>query len=154
MHQSWTQADSPQWCSANLVPATFKVLLREISRHLPENLVPIVFARGLQDSVACAYVVHEEIAPGMNRLGTECRWNRKSSPVDLCSRRCSPQRLDMARDTADLFHQGETSLRGDAGGKLCIARGRLGSANEAGEVVDVGKAVRPRRVIRLGARVA
>ena len=58
MHQSRTQANSPQRRGANLVSAALKVLLRQISGHLLEDSASIVLRRGLEDAVTCAYVVH------------------------------------------------------------------------------------------------
>src|ERR1043166_2496307 len=61
MHQTRAQSDSPQRSSTNLVPAALEVLFREITGHLLEDLVSIVLARGLQDSVPGAHIVHQEI---------------------------------------------------------------------------------------------
>lgn len=60
----------------------------------------------------------------------------------------------MANRAADFVEQGETLHGSVTAGERRIARGRLSGANEAGEVVDIGKAVRPRLVIRFGDGVA
>jgi hypothetical protein len=83
---------------ANLIPAALEVLFRKISGHLLEDLVSIVLASGLQDSVAGTYVVHQETSVRVQREG---RWNRKRAAVDFCSYRSRGQCLDVASRTAD-----------------------------------------------------
>src|SRR5271166_3454284 len=79
MHQSWPQTDSPQRSRAYLVPAALKILFREIAGHLLEDSVPVVLASGLQDSVAGAHVVHEEVAVRMQGDGAERGRNREGA---------------------------------------------------------------------------
>ena len=63
------------------------------------------------------------------------------------SRHTEAQMIAALKQLVPLLRRGRT-------GELRIARGRLGGANEASEVVDVGETVRPGRVVRLGRRVA
>src|SRR4029077_5832145 len=131
MHQSWAQSDSPQRSGTDLVPTTLKILLRQIPGHFSEDLVAIVLAGGLQDSVARAHVVHQEIAVGIKGHGAEGRWNREGAAVDLGSRGSGGHCLDVTRCTPDLLEQGEAFLRSGAARELCIARGGFRGANEA-----------------------
>ena len=103
MHQSRAQADSPQRSGAYFVPAALKILFREIPGHLLEDLVTIVLPRRLQDSVAGAHVVHQEIAIRVQCEGPERGWNRKRATVDFCSCRSGGQCLDVASRTANFF---------------------------------------------------
>src|ERR1700747_384922 len=109
MHQSWTQADSPQGSRAHLVAAAFKILFREIPGHALEDLMTIVLASSLQYSVAGAYVVHQEVSIGMQCQGSERRRNAKCTTVDLCSRRSCSQRLDVTSRTANFVKKFEAS---------------------------------------------
>src|ERR1700747_1872420 len=77
MHQSRTQTNSPQGSGTYLISAALEVLFRKISGHLLEDLVSIVLASGLQDSVAGSYVVHQEISIRMQCEGSERGWDRK-----------------------------------------------------------------------------
>src|SRR5690348_7407560 len=116
--------------------------------------MPIVLARGLQDSVAGSHIVHQEIAVWVKGDGAERGGNRKRAAIDLCSRWSGGYCFDVADRTTDFAEQAEAPFCVRAVGELRIARRRLGSANEAGEVVSVGKAVRPRCVIGLRGDVA
>src|SRR5438309_2316932 len=102
VHQTRTQADSPQGSGANLVAAALKVLFGEVIRHLTEDLATVVFGHGLQDSVAGADVVHEEIAVGIRGDGAKSGGNRVSSTVDLCSGRSAGEGWDMTDGAPDL----------------------------------------------------
>src|SRR3989440_9479879 len=101
VHQARTQADSPQGSGANLVAAALEVLFGEIIRHLTEDLATIVFGHGLQDSIAGADVVHEEIAVRIRGDGAERGWNCVSSAVDLCTGRSAGEGWDMADGASD-----------------------------------------------------
>lgn len=131
MHQSRTQADSPERSGTNFVPAALEILLGEIRGHLLEDLVSIVLASGLQDSVAGAHVVHQEIAVRVKGNGAERGGNRKRSTINFCSRGRTRQCFDVARCTADFVEQAEALLCSRAASELRISRGRLGSANKA-----------------------
>src|ERR1700720_1582605 len=154
MHQSWAQSDSPQRSGADFVPTTLKILLRQVPRHFSKDLVTIVLAGGLQDSVARAHVVHQEIAVRIKGHGAEGRWNREGAAVDLGSRGSGGHCLDVTRCTTDLLKQSEAFLRSRAAGELCIAGGSFRGANEAGEAINVGEAVGSGLVIWLRSTVA
>src|SRR5258708_34028170 len=81
VHQARTQADSPQGSGANLVAAALEVLFGEIIRHLAEDLATVVFGHGLQDSVAGAGIVHEEIAVGRRGGGAARGGDRAWAPA-------------------------------------------------------------------------
>src|SRR6202030_4017949 len=90
----------------------------------------------------------------MKRDRPERAWNRKRSTVDLRSRGSSGQCFDVASRTTDLDKQAYALLCGCAVRELGITRGRFRGANKPREVINVGEAVRSRRVIRLRNRVA
>src|SRR3977135_4164217 len=113
-----------------------------------------MLARALQDTVSGAHIVHQEIAVWVPSDGAWSSGNGKRATIDLCSRGRSGQRFNMTGSTTDFLEQAQALVRSRTAGKRRIARGRLGRANEAGEVVHVGKAVRPGRVIRLADGVA
>lgn len=142
VHQSRSQADSPQRSGAYLVAGALEILFREIVGHLLEDLVTVVFASGLQDSVASVDVVHEEVAPRMKGDGAERGWNAESAAIDLGSRGSGGQCCDMAGHATDLLKKSEAFLRSCAAGELSIAGGRFRRANEAGEMIDMLEAVR------------
>src|ERR1700730_4447408 len=154
MHQSRTQADSPQRRGADLVAAALKILFREVAGHLLEDAVTVMLANGLQDSVAGAHVVHEEISERMQGDGAKCGRNRERATVDFCSCGSGGQCFDVASRTADLVEQRVALLCSRAAGKLRVASGSFAGAYEAGEAIDVGKAVCAGLVIRLCGSVA
>jgi len=67
----------------------------------------VVLARGLQDSVSGADVVHQEIAIGMQGDGSERGRNGVSAAIDFGSGGGGGERLYVARGAAHLFEQGE-----------------------------------------------
>src|SRR4030095_13498847 len=127
MHQARTQADSPERSGAYLIPAALEILFRKVPGHLLEDLMSIVLARSLQDSVAGAHIVHQEIAVRVQGDGAERGGNRKRSAIDLCSRGSGGKCFGMADCTADFAKQAEALFCFRAVGDLRIARPRLGS---------------------------
>src|SRR6266853_4884284 len=77
VHQSRTQADSPQRGGAYFVPTALEVLFRKIPRHHLKNFVPVVLPGRLQDSVAGTDVMHQEISIRMKSDGPKRGWNRE-----------------------------------------------------------------------------
>src|SRR3984957_20388341 len=98
--------------------------------------------------------MHQEITIRVQGDRAQRSGNGKRAAINLCSRGRSGQRFNMTGSTTDLLEQAQALIRSRTAGERRIARGRLGSSNEASEVVDVGKAVRSGRVIRLRHRVA
>ena len=87
MHQSWTQADAPQRSGANLVTTALKILFSKVTGHSLEDLVTVVFARGLQDTVAGAHIVHQEIAIRVQGDRAQRGGNGKRAAINFCSQR-------------------------------------------------------------------
>src|SRR5580692_9128052 len=149
MHQSRTQTDSPQRCSADLVAAAFEVLLRQITRHHLKNLLAVVLRNRLQNSVARANVMHQEVSVRMKCDRAECGRNRERSTIDFRSSWSGRHVLGVASLAPDLLEQLQASVRRSGARDLSIARGRFRSSHKPGEVVNVGEAVWPRGVVRL-----
>lgn len=114
----------------------------------------VVLARGLQDSVAGADVVHEEISVGMQGDGSKRGRNCVRATIDFGSGGSSGERFDVASRATDLVEKRQAFLCRCAAVELRVARGRFAGANEAREVIDIGKSIGPGRVVRLRDGVA
>src|SRR5712664_998720 len=97
VHQAGAQADSPQRGGADFVAAALKILFREVRGHRLEDAMAVVLARGLQDAVAGADVVHQEISVRMQSNGSERGRNCVRAAIDFSSGGGGGERFDVAR---------------------------------------------------------
>src|SRR5438445_4605265 len=85
MHQPGMHTHAPKRRGADFVGCAFVCGYREIS---PADLVhplAVVFSHGLNNAVACAHVVKQEVAVGMKLLPPESIGNGEGATVDLCA---------------------------------------------------------------------
>ena len=113
-----------------------------------------MLGHGLDNAVAGADVVKQEIAVGMKLLICHGSRNGECASVQLCACSRSGQGLNVALVAANFAEELFALARFGSGSELGIARRSFGGANEARKVIDVGKPVGARLVIRFLNRVA
>src|SRR5216683_5095145 len=130
-------ADTPERSGTDFVGGVVEFGNGEVFPSDLVHLFAVMLGHGLNDAVAGANIVKQEVAVGMKLLSTEGGRNGEGAAVEVRAGRSGRECLNVAGIAAHFVEQlraqsGFGSLR-----SLGVARGRFGGAQETREVIDV-----------------
>src|SRR5260370_31068767 len=103
MHEARVQADTPERSRADFVRRVVVFGDREVFPGDPVHVFAVMLGHGLDDAVAGAHIVEEEVAVGMKLLFTERRRDSESAAIDFCAGGGSPNGLPRAKIPTHFF---------------------------------------------------
>src|SRR2546429_9290859 len=127
--------------------ATTEIYTLSLHDALPIHFLAVVLGHGLDNSIARADIVKQEISVGMKLFVRQGGRNGESAAVQRRARGGGGQRLDVTLLAAHFCEQLGAFPGLGGRSKLRVACGSLSGTDEAGEMIDVGEAVGPRLVI-------
>ena len=101
VHQTRVQADTPERSSADFIGGTVESGNGEIFPGDPVHVLAVMLGHRLDDAVASADVVEQEVAVRMKLLFTECGGDGRRAAVDAGACGSSGQGLNVAGNTAN-----------------------------------------------------
>src|SRR6266702_3670306 len=154
VHETRMHADTPERSGADFVGGVVKFGNGEVFPGDLVHLFAVMLGHGLNDAVAGANIVKQEVAVGMKLLSAEGGRDGEGAAIEVCAGGSGRKRLNVAGITAHFVEylraqSGFGSLR-----NLGVARGSFRGTDEAREVVDIGVTVGADLVIRFRSRVA
>ncbi len=141
VHQAGVQADTPERRGPDFVGGVLAFRIREISPGALGKSLSVMLDGSLDDAVAGANVVQEEVAEGVECFITKGGRYGEVAAVNGSSGRGGGERCDVASDAANFVEHGLAMFSVGSLGECDVASGRFGGAYEAREVVDVSKPV-------------